>query len=278
MNAFKLIFLSAAISLAETVAYPQNPETDSWETVLETLLSDEELSSDALEELSFMYESMHESPLNINTATKEELQQLPFLSDRQIEDIHAYIYMHGPMLTLGELQLTGSLDYATRRLLREFVYAGEVPVKREKISLDDLLKDGRNEVVVRTDIPLYLRDGFRYHSPDELERYPNRAYLGNRISHSLRYSLNWHNRIRIGITADKDAGEPFFKRNCKGYDFWSPYIYLKDMGILKELALGNFKARYGQGLLLGGGFSVGKSMALSSMGRQNQGLKPHSST
>ena len=55
MNAFKLIFLSAAISLAVTAAYSQNPETDSWETVLETLLSDEELSSDALEEFSFMH-------------------------------------------------------------------------------------------------------------------------------------------------------------------------------------------------------------------------------
>lgn len=278
MNALKLISLSAVLSFAVTVVYPQSPATDSWETVLETLLSDEELSSDALEELSFMYESMHESPLNINTATREELSQLPFLSDRQIEDIHAYIYMHGPMLTLGELQLTGSLDYATRRLLREFVYAGEAAVKREKISLDDLLKYGRNEVVARMDIPLYRRDGFRYHSPEELERYPNCAYLGNRVSHSLRYSFNWHNRIRIGLTADKDAGEPFFNRNSKGYDFWSPYLYLKDMGVLKELALGNFKARYGQGLLLGGGFSVGKSMALSSMSRQNQGLKPHSST
>ena len=65
-----------------------------------------------------MYESMHESPLNINTATREELSQLPFLTFKQIEDIHAYIYMHGPMLSLGELQLTGSLDYETRKMLR----------------------------------------------------------------------------------------------------------------------------------------------------------------
>jgi len=239
--------------------------------VLETLLSDEELPQDALEELADLYESLHESPLNINTATKEELSMLTFLSDRQIEDIHAYIYMHGPMLTLGELQLTGSLDYATRQMLRHFVYAGPIPPEKEKLKMSDILRNGRSELTGRMDIPLYVRDGFRYHSPEELERYPNRAYKGGRLQHNLRYSFNWHNRIRLGITADKDAGE-------RGYDFWSPYLFIKEIGMVKELALGNFKAQFGHGLLLGGGFSVGKSMALSSMSRQTKGLKPHSST
>lgn len=266
-----LISWFAVLSLCATEVYPQYSGTNGWESVLETLLADEELSQDALEELSDLYESLHEMPLNINTATREELSMLPFLTDRQIEDIHAYIYMHGPMLTLGELQLTGSLDYNTRQLLQHFVYAGQPPAKKQKLKLDDILRYGRSEMVARMDIPLYLRDGFRYHSPQELERYPNRAYLGNKLSHSLRYSFNWHNRIRLGITADKDAGE-------QGYDFLSPYLFMKDMGALKEFALGNYKAQFGHGLLLGGGFSVGKSMALTSMNRRTQGLKPHAST
>lgn len=250
----------ALLSCSVTAVYPQFPESDGWESVLETLLSDEELTADALEELSDMYESLHDAPLNINMATRDELSMLPFLTDRQIEDIHAYIYMHGPMLTLGELQLTGSLDYATRQLLRHFVYAGPPLPQKERIKLADVLQNGRTEVVARMDIPLYLRDGFK-----------KGTYLGGRLSHNLRWSFNWHNRIRFGVSADKDAGE-------RGYDFWSPYLFIKDMGILKELAVGNFKAQFGQGLLLGGGFSVGKSMALSSMSRQTQGLRPHSST
>lgn len=266
-----LIALFAGLSYPVASVFPQSPENERWESVLETLLDDEEMSSDAREELMFMYESMHDMPLNINSATREELAQLPFLSYKQIEDIHAYIYMHGPMLTLGELQLTGSLDYSTCRKLREFVYIGPVPERKEKIRIADVLKDGRSELVSQTDIPLYIRDGFRYHSPSELARYPNRAYKGNRLSYSLRYSLNWHNRIRFGFTADKDAGE-----RC--VDYWSPYLYVRDMGVLRELALGNFKAQFGLGLLMGGGFSVGKSMAWSSLSGQTQGLKPHSST
>ena len=273
-----LISWFAVLFFQATVVYPQNTGNQRWESVLETLLSDEELSSDAIEELSVLYESLHEMPLNINTATREELMQLPFLTDRQVEDIHAYIYMHGPMLTLGELQLTGSLDYNTRQFLSYFVYAGDALQKNERIRLSRVIRQGRNEVVTSAEIPLYKRDGFRYHSAQELERYPNRAYLGNRFSHSLRYSFNWHNRIRFGFSADKDAGEPFLGRNRAGYDFYSPYLYIKDIGMLRELAVGRFKAQFGYGLLLGGGFSVGKNMALTAMSRQSQGLKPHSST
>lgn len=273
-----LIITLWVLSCPLPAAYSQEAQTDSWDSVLETLLSDEELSGDALEELSQMYESIHQMPININTATFDELSVLPFLTERQIEDIHAYIYIHGPMLTLGELQLTGSLDYGTRRLLRQFVYAGPARPEKERISLDELLKYGRSEALVRMDIPLYLRDGFRYHSPEELKRYPNRANLGSRLSHNVRYSFNWHNRIRFGFTADKDAGEPFMGRNRTGYDYWSAYLYLKDMGVLRELAVGNFKAQLGYGLLMGGGFSLGKGMALSSVQSQKQGLKPHSST
>ena len=278
MTSRLLISLFAVLSWPMTAVYPQSPDDAGWESVLETLLSDEDLSSDAREELSFLYESMHDSPININTATREELMQLPFLTFEQIEDIHAYIYMHGPMLTLGELQLTGSLDFETRRLLRFFVYAGDLPPGKEKLNPADIFKYGHHEAVTRMDIPLYRRDGFRYHSAEELERYPNRAYLGNRLSHSLRYSFNWCNRIRFGLTADKDAGEPFMGRNRAGYDFWSPYLCMKDLGPLKELVLGKFKAQMGLGLLLGGGFSTGKNMALSSLERTTPGIRPHAST
>ena len=257
--------------------FPQSSDDIEWESVLETLLStDEELSSYAREELLIMYESLHSEPLNINTATRDELRELLFLSDEQIEDIHAYIYLHGPMKTLGELQLTGSLDYDTRRMLRLFVYAGDPPQEKERIIVKDILGNGRSELIGRMDIPLYLRDGFRPHSAEELKRYPNRAYMGTPLSHSIRYTFNWHNRVRFGISADKDAGEPFGSPNRAGYDFCSPYLFIRDMGVIRELALGNFKAQLGYGLLMGAGFGQGKSTMLSE--RRTQGLKPHSST
>lgn len=228
-----------------------------WDTTLEFLLSDEDLSDQAREELSFLYESLHDSPMNINTATPDELSQLAFLSDLQIENIQAYVYMHGPMQTLGELQLTGGLDFSTRQLLKHFVYAGPVPQDEERIDLSKVISDGRQEVTGHLDIPFYRRDGII-----------NGKYAGGRLSHNLRWSFNWKNRIRFGLALDKDAGEAW------GHDFHSPYLYCKDMGFVSVMAVGNFKASFGWGLLMNSGFSLGKSMTQSG----SHGLKPHSST
>ena len=273
-----LIIASFLLPISGAQVYSQNPTENSWDSILERLLSDEELSADAGSELAEFYCSLKEQPLNINTATTAELSRLPFLTDRQIEDIEAYIYIHGAMLTIGELQLIGSIDFDTRQILRHFVYAGSKPETKEKLRLRDVLQYGRSELVTKVDIPFYMRDGFKYHSPEELERYPNRSYLGGRLSHSVRYSFNWHQRIKAGITADKDAGEPFFNRNRAGYDFYSPYFYYSGSGTLRELALGNFKVRFGRGLLFSSGFSAGKSATLGQTGRNLEGLQPHSST
>lgn len=275
----RLLIPVLALFLAQGAqVYPQNSTENSWDNVLERLLSDEELSADAGSELTELYTSLHEQPININTAATDDLALLPFLTDRQIEDIEAYVYIHGAMKSLGELQLISSLDYDTRQILRHFVYVGEKPNEKPKINLEDVLRYGKNELMTRVDVPLYVRDGFKYHSPEELQRYPNRSYLGSRFSHSIRYSFNWQQRIRVGFTADKDAGEPFFGRNRAGYDFYSPYLYYKGSGTLRELAVGKFKIRLGRGLLMSSGFSMGKSAMLTQTERSVEGLQPHSST
>ena len=55
---------------------------------------------DELEELSYRLQE----PLNLNTATREQLEQFPFLTTRQVEEIQAYIYIHGQMQTIYELK------------------------------------------------------------------------------------------------------------------------------------------------------------------------------
>lgn len=39
---------------------------------------------------------------------------------------------------------------------------------------------------------------------------PNKQYLGYGYYHNLRYSFHYRDQIYAGITAEKDAGEPFF--------------------------------------------------------------------
>ncbi|MDQ9768741.1 hypothetical protein RFZ33_16880, partial [Acinetobacter baumannii] len=77
---------------------------------------------------------------------------------------------------------------------------------------------------------------------------PNKAYLGNSIYHSVRYRFRFKDKFFAGLTAEKDGGEPFFAGpNRKGYDFYSAYLLLKDIGRFQSLALGNYQVHFGYG-------------------------------
>lgn len=248
-----------------------------WYQELENYYQDSDIDNDSwaflIEELNGIYFS----GININQASREDLERLLFLSSRQIEEIVAYLYFNHGMKTLGELQLIPGLDYQTRSLLKYFLYAGqdlEVPMS---INLRDIARYGRNEIVLRSDIPFYYRAGYKAHSVEELSQYPDKSYLGGPLAHSIRYSFNYKNRVRFGLLAENDAGEPFFKDGNRGYDYYSPYLYFSDIYFLKCLALGKFKAGFGRGLVLNTGFSLGKSFSLSNMNRSLSGIKPHSS-
>jgi hypothetical protein len=41
-----------------------------------------------------------QEPVNLNVATREQLEQFSFLSDIQIEHLLAFIYIHGQMKTI----------------------------------------------------------------------------------------------------------------------------------------------------------------------------------
>ena len=101
------VFISMLLMTPMLVA--QNTDNSLWEENLEQLLTGEEEDhnwEDELEELS----RRMEEPLNLNTTTKKQLEQFPFLSDVQIENLLAYVYIYGQMQTLYELQLVKELS------------------------------------------------------------------------------------------------------------------------------------------------------------------------
>ena len=56
--------------------------------------------------------------------------------------------------------------------------------------------------------------------------------------------------MSIGFTMEKDAGEEFFKgKQSTGFDFYSAHCYIRNLGILKSLAIGDYHVSFGQGLI-----------------------------
>lgn len=271
MKNAEIICLAAAV-MAPCRSLPQ--KSTGWDSVLEQLAVADSDDTDPQQTI-LKYEELHDNPLNINRSSPQQLMTLPFLSENDVEEISAYIYMHGPLLSMGELQLIRGLDYEKREILKHFVFIGPGPEERRKIRLKDVLRYGKLETVQSADIPLYTRDGYRNHSASVLQKYPNREYLGTRVGHSLRLSFSYNSGIRFGLTAQKDAGEPFFEKRPAGYDFYSPYMLIQDIGRLKTVALGRYRVSTGCGLLMGTGFSMGSGADAAR--RTGVSVKPHSS-
>lgn len=254
-----------AQTLWEDVATQLSGETEEgtvhWETTWEELTE------------------LHENPINLNAATKEQLERIPFLSDRLIENILYYLYKYGPMLTEKELMMVEDMDRQTMRSLLPFI-CFQIPDKEDnKLDLRRVLEYGKQELSIRVDMPLYTKEGYKIHSPETLEKNPNKQYLGSSYYHNLRYSFRYKDRVYVGLTAEKDAGEPFFRgQNRKGYDFYSPYLFIRKIGKINALAIGNYRLSYGFGLVMNTDFGMGKTVALATLGNRGKGIKKHSST
>ena len=245
-----------------------------WE---ENTLEVEDLTywQEKYEELS----ELAEHPFNINTITKEQLEQLPFLSDKLIENILYYLYKYGPMVSKNELLGIEGMDWQTRHFLKDFIYIGPADNKKDKFSINRMLKYNKQELITRLDIPLNVKAGYAEYSPEILKEKPNKKYQGNALYHNLRYRFQYRNQVFAGLTAEKDAGEPFWNEYHKGYDYYSVHLFLKEMNKwLKSLAIGDYKISFGQGLVISNDFSPGRNALVSQTERRTNGFRRHFST
>ena len=140
----RLLLFLACLLLVSSVSAQH-----AWEDFVEEYTSGAiETEEGNLQQHLLDLKELYEHPMNINEAGVDDLMQLPFLSEAQIEQIHAYIYLHGQMQTLAELRLVPLLDEVTRRRLSFFVYA-EPQKPEEKVRLFGAL---RHDFSTRLDV------------------------------------------------------------------------------------------------------------------------------
>ena len=249
-----------------SLALYANAETE-WEKWLDGIMLDGDYSEDTQEELYENLLELQRNRINVNSATREELLALPFVSEQQVMDILEYIHFHGALKSINELMSIESIDYSTRQLLQEFLYAGDKPEKRFP-SLKNIMTWGKNELSLYTKIPTYERVGDT----------SNGDYLGYPYKFWARYSFSYAKNVRIGIVASQDPGEPFFSQSNKyGFDQYSGFIQLNGLGPLESLIVGRYSIAAGMGLVMNNSFSLGKSAMLQDLGRQRNVLSPHTS-
>ncbi len=241
-----------------------------WQEDLRQWMTVEDMEEGYGEEVMEQLSEQAASPINLNQVAREQLEALPFLTAIQIEQIIEYVYRYAPIRTLGELKMISSLDFYTRHLLEHFVYVGPEPPRRVWPKLSDVAKYGHHTVMASGKIPLYSRKG------DQAT--DSTGYQGYKYRHDIRYQFYYSDRIKVGLTAAQDAGEPFFSaKNRQGYDHYSYYLQLRRMGRLEELNIGMYRVQMGMGLVMNTTFNLGKLAMLQSLGRTTHMLSAHTS-
>lgn len=270
-------FLLLSVSLT---AQTHETYTD-WDTFLFEFLDNssdtEDESIPTVETLCQRLEQLAAAPLNLNTATREDLLELPFLDSSQADSLLAYRERRGCFLTLGELMFVSGLDSRTRRWLSLFVQA--IPASEKQPSLCERLFRGQHRLETRLDVPLYTRAGDPRGPSDYPALHPQNAFLGNRLGHIVRYRYDTPSgQVRYGLTLEKDSGEPFGTDGTRPYDYVSAYFFLRTPSRRWQLLAGDFEVHFGQGLLLGNGFLFNKRMAAARGDNNGTAFRPHTST
>ncbi|HOY33153.1 MAG TPA: helix-hairpin-helix domain-containing protein [Bacteroidales bacterium] len=229
--------------------------------------------SDLLSDLEYFIKH----PVNINTADFEELAELKILTDIQINNLIEHIRKNGKLLSIYELQSVQGFDNEIITHLLPYITIGLTPEK-SSFNLKEMVKFGKNDLFIRYQRVLEKQDGY-IDVPDSVYALsPNSHYLGSPDKIYAKYRFNYYNKVLLGFTAEKDAGEQFFKGiNRYGFDYYSGFINVRNIGILKNIVLGDFNVQFGQGLTLWTGLSFGKSSEAANIKKLARGISPYSS-
>lgn len=265
--------------LLVTIARGQNYETSSQviENIIESIAAGTEEELD-YSEITADLEYYFENPLNINTATIEELEKLIMLNDFQIKNLIHYIRRYGEIKTVYELKYIEGFSYTTIIQMLPFI-AIDGQNTSKKWSVKKGLKYGNHQVFVRT--TTLIQDAVGYEDVSDSIRSSNleKYYPGNKHRLYSRYKFNYKNKLLWGLTAEKDPGEQFFQGEQKyGFDFYSAHLQIKDIGPIKNLVLGDFQGQFGQGLVMWSYLSNSKSTYVMDIRKRGQGLRKYSST
>lgn len=218
---------------------------------------------------------LYQSPINLNQASRQDLQALFILDNIQINAFLKYRTQTGKFLSIFELQAIPTFDLRTISAILPFVQLNETSLQADNRPLWKRISTEENNIfILRADRIIEKKVGF-------IKEDSTRAYLGDPNRIYARYRVSHTNDFSIGFTAEKDAGEQLAwqpANNQYGADFFSAHFQLKNQGKLKNIILGDYQLQLGQSLVYGAGFAIGKGAeTVATARRSNLGILPYTS-
>jgi hypothetical protein len=242
------------------------------EFISEQLGSEDIDLTNIIEQLYFYYDN----PLNLNSATSADLEEINLLTSIQINDLILHRKLFGNFISIYELQTLKYWDLSTIQLVLPFVRVDD-KLDNLHVSLKEALKQGDYEVFLRYQRIPEERPGYD-NVPDSVLSTSNSYYYGSPDRYYTRLRYSYRTNISIGVTGEKDAGEQFFQGAQKGgFDFYSFHAFYKGGKYLKAVAIGDYQIQIGQGLNLWSGYAFGKTADVTNVKRSANPIKSYTS-
>ena len=264
------IFLFTVILLTTGTASGQSEKLDDLIEKSAELLETEQDYSEVGEEQA-IFES---KPVNLNEAKKEEdLNTIPFLSSAQRKGLLDYLVTYSEVLSIYELQSISGFDSVMIQKIRPFISISP-PSHVPPPTPANLFRFGHHDLIIRYEQAFPRSAGYLAYDSTQAPS-PDSPYPGGPQRYYFRYIYSWFDKLKIGIAGEKDPGEQFFKgAQSKGMDFYAAFLCISNLGILKNLTIGNFRVSFGQGLTFGSGLSLGSTPGFSSGYTMSRGVRP----
>ena len=230
-----------------------------------------------------LYETLlqyYQTPINLNSATREELRSLLLLNENQITTLLNHRQANGDLLSVYELQSIEGYDLRTINRILPFVSVQMSGANSSRGTLwQRIAREDNNALYLRYERVLQERQG--YTLPSFYQGQPTTRYLGSADKMLIRYRVSHTKDFSVGFSLEKDAGEPIVwnpKNGQFGADYVSAHLLIQERGKLKALALGDYQLQFGQGLLLSSGLGVGKGAeTITTLRRSSVGVRAYSS-
>lgn len=261
-NGEKTIILDARGDTVDT-----SDDTD-IENLIETTSEDAE-DSQLLDRL----QKLEQNPVDLNTATSDDLQQIPFIDAVMARNILEYkIKYGGKFASIYELNYVQGMDEELYNKIKMFVV-----VRSSKI---DFRKDdfGVIQNIRNQNISKNFRFGLRSRFINDLQPsagFLDTTYTGTRpkIYNKFEglYSKSGYT-FAGGLLLEKDAGE------SKLTDFVSGYFEVKTPFFVKQVIAGDYTLEFGQGITLWSSQSYSKGVeAVSSVKKKGDDIDSYGS-
>lgn len=218
---------------------------------------------------------LYASPLDLNTATRDELSATYLLTERQLSSLATYRADFGDLLAIYELQVVPGFDEPTIRRLLPFV-----TVSGDSRLFGALPTPTDNYLIIRHERTIEQQKGFSEATADKKANLPTR-YSGSVGQWYARYRYSRPRAFSVGVTMEKDPGEMLGwqpQKSRYGADYVSVHAQVQNRGRWRNILLGDYQMQIGQGLVLSAGFVLGKSAeTVQTVRRPTLSARPYTS-